>query len=44
MLATADVPIYPSDTLEMLTNRMHQTEHRVLVQALQRLVSGDEDE
>ena len=44
VLATADVPIYPSDTLEMLTNRMHQTEHRVLVQALHRLVSGDGDE
>jgi len=44
VLATAEVPIYPSDTLEMLTNRVHQTEHRVLVQALQRLVSGDEDE
>ena len=24
VLATADVPIYPSDTLEMLTNRIHR--------------------
>ena len=44
VVASADVPIYPSDTLEMLTNRIHQTEHRVLVQAIQRLISGDEDE
>jgi formyltetrahydrofolate-dependent phosphoribosylglycinamide formyltransferase len=44
VVATAEVPIYPSDTLEMLTNRIHQTEHRVLVQAIQRLISGDEDE
>lgn len=44
VIATADVPIYPSDTLEMLTNRMHQTEHRVLVQAIQRLIGGDADE
>jgi folate-dependent phosphoribosylglycinamide formyltransferase PurN len=26
VVATAEVPIYPSDTLEMLTNRIHQTE------------------
>jgi formyltetrahydrofolate-dependent phosphoribosylglycinamide formyltransferase len=44
VLLTAEVPIYPSDTLEMLENRIHQTEHKVLVQALQRLVEGDEDE
>lgn len=41
VVSTAEVPIYPSDTLEMLTNRMHQTEHRVLVQALNRLIEGD---
>ena len=41
VIATEDVPIYPSDTLEMLTNRLHQTEHRVLVQALNRLIEGD---
>jgi formyltetrahydrofolate-dependent phosphoribosylglycinamide formyltransferase len=44
VLLTAEVPIYPSDTLEMLENRMHQTEHKVLVQAIRRLVEGDEDE
>lgn len=44
VLLTADVPIYPSDTLDMLENRVHQAEHKTLVQALQRLVEGDEDE
>ncbi|MEZ4714049.1 MAG: phosphoribosylglycinamide formyltransferase [Caldilineaceae bacterium] len=42
VLATAEVPIYASDTLEMLQNRMHQAEHRLLVQTLDRLISGDE--
>jgi formyltetrahydrofolate-dependent phosphoribosylglycinamide formyltransferase len=42
VLATAEVPIYPSDTLESLTKRMHQAEHRVLVGALDRLIQGDE--
>ena len=41
VLASADVPIYKSDTLEMLTKRMHQAEHRLLVNALQRLIEGD---
>jgi folate-dependent phosphoribosylglycinamide formyltransferase PurN len=41
VVATADVPIYPSDTLEMLTRRIHQTEHKLLVQALNRLIEGD---
>jgi len=41
VIASTDVPIYRSDTLEMLVNRMHQTEHRVLVNALQRLIEGD---
>ena len=42
VLATVDVPIYPSDTLEMLQNRMHQAEHRLLIQTLDRLIRGDE--
>jgi formyltetrahydrofolate-dependent phosphoribosylglycinamide formyltransferase len=42
VIASEEVPIYPSDTLESLTNRMHQMEHRVLVGALQRLIRGDE--
>jgi formyltetrahydrofolate-dependent phosphoribosylglycinamide formyltransferase len=41
VMATADVPIYASDTLEMLTNRIHKSEHKLLVQALNRLIEGD---
>ncbi len=41
VIASVDVPIYPSDTLEMLTQRMHQAEHGLLVNALQRLIEGD---
>jgi formyltetrahydrofolate-dependent phosphoribosylglycinamide formyltransferase len=44
VILTAEAPIYPTDTLETLENRMHQTEHRVLVQALGRLIQGDDDE
>jgi len=44
VITTTEVPIYKSDTLEMLENRMHQNEHKLLVQALQRLIDGDEDE
>ncbi|MCB9149532.1 MAG: phosphoribosylglycinamide formyltransferase [Caldilineaceae bacterium] len=42
VLATVEVPIYASDTLEMLQNRMHQAEHRLLIQTLDRLIRGDE--
>ena len=42
VIDTEDVPIYPSDTLEMLTNRIHHVEHRLLVSALRRLIEGDE--
>ncbi len=41
LLASEDVPIYVNDTLEMLTNRVHQVEQRVLVGALNRLLQGD---
>ena len=41
VIASEEVPIYPGDTLDTLTNRMHQVEHRVLVGALQRLIEGD---
>lgn len=34
VLATADVPIHPSDTLATLTARVHAAEHRLLVEAL----------
>lgn len=43
VIGVAEVPIYRTDTLEMLANRMHQAEHRLLVQSLQRLIVGDED-
>lgn len=42
VIASEEAPIYATDTLESLTNRMHQTEHRVLVGALARLIQGDE--
>lgn len=42
VILSAEVPIYASDTLEMLENRIHQTEHKILVQALGRLIEGDE--
>jgi formyltetrahydrofolate-dependent phosphoribosylglycinamide formyltransferase len=44
VIGVAEVPIYRSDTLEMLANRIHQAEHKLLVQSLQRLIVGDEDE
>ena len=34
VLATADVPIHPDDTLESLTARVHATEHELLVDPL----------
>lgn len=44
VIASEPVPIYPTDTEESLANRIHQTEHRILVAALHRLISGDETE
>jgi formyltetrahydrofolate-dependent phosphoribosylglycinamide formyltransferase len=41
ILATRDVLIYRTDTLEMLQQRVHQTEHQLLVEALHRLIEGD---
>lgn len=43
VIGTAEVPIYRTDTLETLSNRMHQAEHALLVQSLQRLIVGDEE-
>lgn len=37
------VPIYSSDTLELLTTRMHNVEHRLLITALKRLIETDEE-
>ena len=42
VLLTSEVPIYPTDTLETLENRVHQAEHRTLIQAIDRLIQGDE--
>ena len=42
VLETTTVPIYPSDTVEMLEARMHQAEHTALVRALLRVIEGDE--
>ena len=42
VILSQEVPIYASDTLEMLSNRVHQAEHKLLVQALIRLIEGDE--
>jgi formyltetrahydrofolate-dependent phosphoribosylglycinamide formyltransferase len=44
VLLTNDVPILPTDTLETLETRIQQTEHRTLVQAIARLIQGDEEE
>jgi formyltetrahydrofolate-dependent phosphoribosylglycinamide formyltransferase len=43
VIASEEVTIYPHDTLATLTSRMHQTEHRLLIQALGRLIEGDEE-
>ena len=37
VLATADVPILPDDTLDSLTARVHHTEHELLVDTLSSL-------
>ncbi len=42
VIASQVVPIYPSDTIELLTNRIHNVEHQLLVRALQRLAEGDD--
>lgn len=43
VIATAEVPVGPNDSLEEFAARMHQTEHRLLVDALQRLCSTAPD-
>jgi formyltetrahydrofolate-dependent phosphoribosylglycinamide formyltransferase len=43
IIGSVEVPIYPTDSLETLAQRMHQAEHTLLVQSLLRLVEGDED-
>lgn len=40
VLDVAEVPIRPDDTLDTLTERIHATEHRLLVETLDRLCSS----
>jgi len=40
VLAKETVPIYPTDTLESLEARVHQTEHRLLVQTLKTTITN----
>ena len=42
VIAKQSVPIYRSDTLEMLTKRIHNAEYPLLINALIRLTEGDE--
>ena len=39
VVAMESVPIYPDDTLESLTDRVHQVEHRLIVDALSKLLT-----
>lgn len=41
VIAQATVPILPGDTLESLEARIHAVEHKLLVGALQQLISGE---
>ena len=43
VLESEAVPIYSSDTLELLATRMHNVEHRLLITALKRLIETDEE-
>lgn len=36
-LGTSPVPIFPDDTLESLTERVHEAEHRLLIETLKQL-------
>ena len=42
VLATATVPIHPDDTIDALATRMHETEHRLLVETLRDLCTKEE--
>ncbi len=41
VIAQAEVPILPTDSLDDLEARMHQAEHEVLVTAVQTVLAGD---
>jgi folate-dependent phosphoribosylglycinamide formyltransferase PurN len=38
VIATANVPIYPTDSLVDLETRIHATEHRLLVEAVRGII------
>ncbi len=38
VIAQAEVPIYPQDTLEQFEMRMHLAEHRIIVEAIRRML------
>lgn len=40
VIVQQEVPIYKEDSLETLTIRIHQTEHKLLLQALQKIASN----
>lgn len=42
VLATAEVPIHPTDTLDSLAERVHDTEHSLLVSTLAGLISKED--
>jgi folate-dependent phosphoribosylglycinamide formyltransferase PurN len=39
VIAQATVPIEPGDTLEVFEARMHEAEHRLIVEAVRRALS-----
>lgn len=43
VIESEEVAISPMDTLESLRSRMRQVEHRLLILALRRLISGDDE-
>lgn len=40
VIASAEVPIYPDDTLEQLEERVHATEHQLIVLAVRRAIES----
>ncbi len=42
VIVQAEVPIFPSDTLETFEERMHATEHRIIVKAVARALRAQE--
>jgi len=42
VILSGEVPIHATDTLETLETRVRQTEHKLLVQAIGRMIEGDD--